>query len=200
MIAIILWRKWPWQIIFTETKSCFWHHEVCVGRHNIATTNNISSTVIRNALSLNLLYNVLIWMHETKTNTQQQQAPPANTHTHTHTDKHTLGPTQCDSVPPTADGAFVGAIGAVHLAVADLIGREAHQSVVGARVLGRLTDGRLAGLLVWAVLAVNIAVTHPALGDALACDVGIERDDIDLHERGCVGDTQRLRSLMQYSV
>lgn len=69
----------------------------------------------------------------------------------------------------TADGSLVRAVRAVHLAVADLVGGEAHRSVVGTRVLGRLADGGFAGLLIGAVLAVDVAVAHPALGDALAC-------------------------------
>lgn len=69
----------------------------------------------------------------------------------------------------TADGTLVRAVRAVHFAVADLVGGEADRSVVGTRVLGRLADGRFAGLFIGAVLAVNVAVAHPALGDTLAC-------------------------------
>lgn len=69
----------------------------------------------------------------------------------------------------TADGSLVRAVGAVHFAVADLVRSEAHRSVVGTRVLGRFADGGFAGLFVGAVLAVDVAVAHPALCDALAC-------------------------------
>lgn len=69
----------------------------------------------------------------------------------------------------TADGSLVRAVGAVHFAVADLVGGEAHRSVVGTRVLGWFADGGFAGLFIGAVLAVNVAVAHPALCDALAC-------------------------------
>lgn len=70
---------------------------------------------------------------------------------------------------PTADGSFIRAVAAVHLAVADLVGGEANRGVVGTGVLGGLAGSRLAGLFVWLVLAVDVAVAHPALGDALAC-------------------------------
>lgn len=69
----------------------------------------------------------------------------------------------------TADGSLVRAVRAVHFAVADLVGGEAEGSVVGTRVLGRLADGSFAGLFIGAVLAVDVAVAHPALGDTLAC-------------------------------
>lgn len=69
----------------------------------------------------------------------------------------------------TANGSLVRAVGAVHLAVADLVGGEANRRVVGTRVLGWLADGGLAGLFIGAVLAVDVAVAHPALRDALAC-------------------------------
>lgn len=69
----------------------------------------------------------------------------------------------------TACGSLVRAVRAVHFAIADLVGGEAHRSVVGTRVLGRLADGGFTGLFIGAVLAVNVAVAHPALGDALAC-------------------------------
>lgn len=69
----------------------------------------------------------------------------------------------------TADGSLVRAVRAVHFAVADLVGGEAHRSVVGTRVLGRLADGGFTRLFIGAVLAVNVTVAHPALGDALAC-------------------------------
>lgn len=70
---------------------------------------------------------------------------------------------------PTADGSFIGAVAAVHLAVADLVGGEAHRGVVGTGILGGLAGSRLTGLFVRLVLAVDVAVAHPALGDALAC-------------------------------
>lgn len=69
----------------------------------------------------------------------------------------------------TADGSLVRAVGAVHFAVADLVGGEAHRSVVGTRVLGWFADSGFAGLFIGAVLAVNVTVAHPALCDALAC-------------------------------
>lgn len=69
----------------------------------------------------------------------------------------------------TADGSFIRAVAAVHLAVADLVGGEADRGVVGTGILGGLAGSRLAGLFIRLVLAVNVAVAHPALGDALAC-------------------------------
>lgn len=69
----------------------------------------------------------------------------------------------------TANGSFVRAVGAVHFAVADLVRRQADGGVVGAMVLGRLAGRRLARLLIRAVLAVDVAIAHPALRDALAC-------------------------------
>lgn len=68
----------------------------------------------------------------------------------------------------TADGSFIRAVGTVHLAVADLIGCEADRGVIGTRVLGWLTDSGLAGLFIWAVLTIDVPITHPALCDALA--------------------------------
>lgn len=85
-----------------------------------------------------------------------------------HIYKPEFGPA-CPSPSPTADGSFVRAVAAVHLAVADLVRREADRGVVGTGVLGRLAGSRLAGLFVRLVLAVDVAVAHPALGDALAC-------------------------------
>lgn len=69
----------------------------------------------------------------------------------------------------TTDGSLVRAVGTVHFAVADLVGGEARRRVVGTRVLGWFADGGFAGLFIGAVLAVNVAVAHPALRDALAC-------------------------------
>ena len=69
----------------------------------------------------------------------------------------------------TTDGALVGAVGTVHFGIADLVGGEADRGVVGAGIFGRFTHGRFTRLLIGAVLAVDVPVTHPALRDAFPC-------------------------------
>lgn len=89
-------------------------------------------------------------------------------------------PNPSSLLPPpsiTADGSFIRAVATVHLAVADLVGGEADRGVVGTGVLGGLAGSRLAGFFIRLVLAVNVAVANPALGDALACRAKKKKKD-----------------------
>lgn len=63
-------------------------------------------------------------------------------------------------------------VGAVSLAIADLLWLQAGGRVVGAGVFWGLADGHLAVLLVGKILAVVVPIADPVLADALPFRAG----------------------------